>query len=347
MANHKGVLLIYNKNNGHCFLFFNLSSIHCLNHEILLDMNIIAGVDEVGRGPLAGPVVAGAVVLPDDHRIEGLRDSKKLTKKKREGLYPIIMEHALGTGIGKVSVEKIDEMNIREATFLAMERALKNLPMVPNKALIDGEALKTQKIPNVGIIKGDDKVDSIKAASIIAKVTRDKIMSQYGKIFTEYGFEQNSGYGTKIHMDALKKYKSTPIHRRSFSPVKKQMPTIHWLEENHRIPWMCEKLAGLYLMDKNYEVLKMNHGDSKINIHAKSPDNKNIYAKVIPNSIAGGEDNIFKSLQKNDLVNSISTEESQENTNKDSGPHRVDALTIQLVKNNSPIIKHFKGIIEI
>ena len=318
-----------------------------MNHETFLDMNIIAGVDEVGRGPLAGPVVAGAVVLPEDHRIEGLRDSKKLTKKKREALYPIIMEQALGTGIGKVSVEKIDEMNIREATFLAMDRALQNLPMVPNKALIDGEALKTQKILNEGIIKGDDKVDSIKAASIIAKVTRDRIMVQYGKIFPEYGFEQNSGYGTKIHMDALEKYRSTPIHRRSFSPVKRQMPTIHWLKENHRISWMCEKLAGLYLMNKNYEVLKMNHSDGRINIHAKDPDDKNIYAKVIPNSIVNGKDDILKSLQKIDLMDSILSDKSQNSTSKNLGPQRVDALTIQLVKNNSPIIKHFKGIIEI
>ena len=141
--------------------------------------NFVAGVDEVGRGPLAGPVVACAVVLPEKHDIEGLMDSKKLTKKKREKLFPIILAKAVGTGIGIVSVKKIDEINIREATFLAMERALGNLPMVPHSALIDGESLKSQIIPNKGIIKGDDKIDSIKAASIIAKVTRDRIMFQY------------------------------------------------------------------------------------------------------------------------------------------------------------------------
>ena len=221
--------------------------------------NFVAGVDEVGRGPLAGPVVAGAVVLPEKHEIEGLMDSKKLTKKKREILYPIILAKALGTGIGIVSVQKIDEINIREATFLAMERALENLPMVPHSALIDGESLKSQIIPNKGIIKGDDKIDSIKAASIIAKVTRDRIMFHYGKIFPEYGFEQNSGYGTKVHMEALNKYKSTPIHRRTFSPVKKEMPTIKWLNENNRVQWMCEKLAALYLMENNFEIKKINH----------------------------------------------------------------------------------------
>jgi Ribonuclease HII len=126
---------------------------------VLSEVSIVAGVDEVGRGPLAGPVVAGAVVLPKNHDIEGLRDSKKLTKKKRENLYPIISDKALGTGIGIVSVQKIDEINIREATFLAMERALDDLPKIPHSALIDGESLKKEKIPNKGIIKGDDKVD--------------------------------------------------------------------------------------------------------------------------------------------------------------------------------------------
>ena len=169
------------------------------------------------------------------------------------------MAKALGTGIGIVSVQKIDEINIREATFLAMERALKDLPLVPHSALIDGESLKSQIIPNKGIIKGDDKIDSIKAASIIAKVTRDRIMFQYGKIFPEYGFEQNSGYGTKFHMEALNQFKSTPIHRRSFSPVKKEMPTIKWLHDNNRVQWMCEKLAALYLMENNYEIKKINH----------------------------------------------------------------------------------------
>jgi len=310
--------------------------------------NFVAGVDEVGRGPLAGPVVAAAVVLPEKHEIEGLMDSKKLTKKKRETLYPIIQAKALGTGIGMVSVQKIDEINIREATFLAMERALKDLPMVPHSALIDGESLKSQIIPNKGIIKGDDKIDSIKAASIIAKVTRDRIMFQYGKIFPEYGFEQNSGYGTKVHMEALNKYKSTPIHRRTFSPVKKEMPTIKWLQENNRIQWMCEKLAALYLMENNYEIKKINHKNFSgggLNIFAIGPDNQIILVEVIQKSAASDKENVAHIMKKDALFTKITSSELLDDYEIGNIVPRVDTLTVELIKNKSPKIEHFKGII--
>lgn len=311
-------------------------------------MSLIAGVDEVGRGPLAGPVVAGAVILPKDHGIDGLRDSKKLTKKKREDLYPVIISKALGVGIGEASVEKIDEINIREATFLAMDRALKSLPMTPNSALVDGEALRSQEIPNKGVIKGDDKIDSIKAASIIAKVTRDRMMVNYGKIYPEYGFEKHSGYGTKIHMEALRAYKASPIHRRSFAPVKKQMPTIKWLRENDRITWMCEKLAGLYMMEMNYEILKIDHNqktNNGINVFAKRSNKKNIYAKVLENSTDKEENTILESITNMQFQTMKKTAESFQEKEKSDADYRIDLLTVQLVKNNSPIIKHFKGII--
>ena len=310
--------------------------------------NFVAGVDEVGRGPLAGPVVAAAVVLPEKHEIEGLMDSKKLTKKKRETLYPIIQAKALGTGIGMVSVQKIDEINIREATFLAMERALKDLPMVPHSALIDGESLKSQIIPNKGIIKGDDKIDSIKAASIIAKVTRDRIMFHYGKIFPEYGFEQNSGYGTKVHMEALHKYKSTPIHRRTFSPVKKAMPTIKWLYENNRIQWMCEKLAALYLMENNFEIKKVNHknfSNDGLNIFAISPDNQIVLFKVVQKSFVGDRKEVMHIINEDALLTKIYSSELLDDYEIGSIVPRVDTLTVELIKNKSPRIEHFKGII--
>lgn len=310
--------------------------------------NFVAGVDEVGRGPLAGPVVAAAVVLPEKHEIEGLMDSKKLTKKKRETLYPIILAKALGTGIGMVSVQKIDEINIREATFLAMERALKDLPMVPHSALIDGESLKSQIIPNKGIIKGDDKIDSIKAASIIAKVTRDRIMFHYGRIFPEYGFEQNSGYGTKVHMEALHKYKSTPIHRRTFSPVKKAMPTIKWLYENNRIQWMCEKLAALYLMENNFEIKKVNHknfSNDGLNIFAISPDNQIVLFKVFQKSFVGDRTEVMHIINEDALLTKIYSSELLDDYEIGSIVPRVDTLTVELIKNKSPRIEHFKGII--
>ncbi len=309
-------------------------------------MILIAGVDEVGRGPLAGPVVAGAVVLPEEHGIDGLKDSKKLTKKKREALFPIIISKALGIGIGEASVEKIDEINIREATFLAMDRALMNLPMVPDKALVDGEPLRSQNIPNKGVIKGDDKIDSIKAASIIAKVTRDRMMVHYGKIFPEYGFEKNSGYGTKLHMEALRTYRSTPIHRRSFSPVKKAMPTIKWLRENNRVGWMCEKLAGLYLMNRNYNILKIKHDNSRndaISIYAKNPNNKFIYASVKESFLDNGENMVLDFLKSDEGQNlkGIIGNHLDEN----DIDQRFDLITVQLIKNNAPVIKHFKEII--
>ena len=310
--------------------------------------NIIAGVDEVGRGPLAGPVVAGAVVLPEKHEIEGLMDSKKLTKKKRERLYPIILAKALGTGIGIVSVQKIDEINIREATFLAMERALGNLPMVPQSALIDGESLKSQIIPNKGIIKGDDKIDSIKAASIIAKVTRDRIMFHYGKIFPEYGFEQNSGYGTKVHMEALHKYKSTPIHRRTFSPVKKAMPTINWLYKNNRIQWMCEKLAALYLLENNFKIKKVNHknfSNDGLSIFAISPENQIVLFKVVQKSFVGDRMEVMHIINEDALLTKIYSSELLDDYEIGSIVPRVDTLTVELMKNKSPRIEHFKGII--
>ena len=309
-------------------------------------MSLIAGVDEVGRGPLAGPVVAGAVVLPEEHGIEGLRDSKKLTKNKREALFPIIISKALGIGIGEASVEKIDEINIREATFLAMDRALMNLPMVPDKALVDGEALRSQKIPNEGVIKGDDKIDSIKAASIIAKVTRDRMMVHYGKIFPEYGFEKHSGYGTKMHMEALRTYKATPIHRRSFAPIKKQMPTINWLKENNRISWMCEKLAGLYLVGKNYKILKIEHdnsGDNSISIYAEDLNNKTIYAVVKESHSENSENKVLEFIKREEIQNLKGT--IGYHLVEDDIDQRFDLITVQFVKNNSPLIKHFKGII--
>ena len=220
-------------------------------------MELVAGVDEVGRGPLAGPVVACAIILPTDHSIKGLKDSKKLSKKRREELLPIIKDQAISIGLGESDVKTIDKYNIREATFMAMRNALGNLDRKPVRALIDGESIKNISIPNEGVIGGDNLIDSIKAASIVAKVTRDEIMKEYAKIFYEYGFENNSGYGTKIHMEALKKYKATPIHRKSFKPVANALPSMSWIIENNRISWLGQKLAALYLRKLNFKGIEI------------------------------------------------------------------------------------------
>lgn len=178
----------------------------------------VCGIDEVGRGPLAGPVVAGAVILPKNCDILYINDSKKLTEKKREELYDVIMEKAISCGIGYASPERIDEINILQATYEAMREAIGNLSVVPEVLLNDAVTIPgiSQDIKQVPIIKGDAKSISIGAASIIAKVTRDRLMVDYDKVFPQYDFAGNKGYGSATHIEALKKYGPTPIHRRSF-----------------------------------------------------------------------------------------------------------------------------------
>ena len=176
----------------------------------------ICGIDEVGRGPLAGPVVAGAVVLPKDCEILYINDSKKLSEKKREELYDVIMEQAVATGIGMASPASIDEINILTATYEAMREAIHKLSIQPDILLNDAVTIPEVQIRQVPIIKGDAKSISIGAASIIAKVTRDRLMVEYDKIMPEYDFASNKGYGSAAHIAALKKYGPSPIHRASF-----------------------------------------------------------------------------------------------------------------------------------
>lgn len=180
------------------------------------DFTAICGIDEVGRGPLAGPVVAGAVILPKDCDILYLNDSKQLSQKKREELYDEIMEKAVATGIGMASPARIDEINILQATYEAMRMAISKLSVAPDILLNDAVRIPEVEIRQVPIIKGDAKSASIAAASIIAKVTRDRLMEEYDSIFPEYGFASNKGYGSAAHIAALKEFGPTPIHRRSF-----------------------------------------------------------------------------------------------------------------------------------
>ena len=178
--------------------------------------DLICGIDEAGRGPLAGPVVAGAVILPKELKIMYLNDSKQLTEKKREELYDVIMDQALAVGVGIVSPERIDEINILQATYEAMRKAVQSLKIQPQILLNDAVIIPKIDLPQVKIIKGDAKSLSIAAASVIAKVTRDRMMKEYHQLFPEYGFDQHKGYGSKSHIEAIKKYGPCPIHRRSF-----------------------------------------------------------------------------------------------------------------------------------
>lgn len=176
----------------------------------------ICGIDEVGRGPLAGPVVAGAVILPKDCDILYINDSKKLSEKKREEFYDVIMEKAVAVGLGYSTPERIDEINILQATYEAMRQAIGKLSVKPDLLLNDAVTIPKVDIRQVPIIKGDAKSISIGAASIVAKVTRDRLMVQYAEVYPEYGFASNKGYGAQIHIDALKKYGPCPIHRKTF-----------------------------------------------------------------------------------------------------------------------------------
>ena len=176
----------------------------------------VCGIDEVGRGPLAGPVVACACILPKDCNILYINASKKLSKKKREELYDIIMKEAVAVGIGYNSPERIDEINILQATFEAMREAISKLSVTPDILLNDAVTIPGVDIKQVPIIKGDAKSISIGAASIVAKVTRDRLMEDYDKLFPEYGFASNMGYGTAVHIKAIKEIGPCPIHRRSF-----------------------------------------------------------------------------------------------------------------------------------
>lgn len=307
-------------------------------------LEIIAGVDEAGRGPLAGPVVAAAVILQEDHGIEGLADSKKLTSRRRESLFSNIMDKALSVGIGVVDAEDIDKLNILKATQKAMRMALGRLRPTPTKALIDGYALPDQVIPNEGIINGDNKVESIMAASIIAKVSRDRIMEVYDIIFPEYHFKKHKGYGTAAHMEVLKNLKATPIHRKSFNPVKENFPTLNWLRKEKCIGKLGEQLAAMNYMDKGYVIKCMNQTCShygEIDLIAEK-DGELVFVEV-------------KTVSKNQL-GALELKVDRQKLIKlerailyylggqsEEWDIRLDVMTVVLGKGK-PILKQFKGV---
>ena len=190
---------------------------YSFEHEAYLKgYTAVCGIDEAGRGPLAGPVYAAAVWLPEGLVIDGLNDSKKLSEKKREALFDVIKENAVAYGIGFADEKEIDEINILQATYLAMRRAYDNMQKACDYVLIDGNRMPPMPVPGETIVKGDAKSPSIAAASILAKVSRDRVMLEYAKQYPEYHFEKHKGYGTKLHYEALREYGPCEIHRPSF-----------------------------------------------------------------------------------------------------------------------------------
>ena len=239
--------------------------------------DLVAGIDEVGRGPLAGPVVAAAVILPKECKIEGVNDSKKLSAKKREELYDIILEKAVSYGIGVVSNERIDEINILQATYEAMREALSQLQPKADYILADAVTIPMVSIPQRGIIKGDAKSMSIGAASIVAKVYRDRMMEAYEEVYPGYGFASNKGYGAAEHIEGIKKQGITPIHRRTF--LKNFLPQEgdNTTDKGHRGEALAAKQMekmGYEIMERNFHALK-----AEIDIIAKK-DNVIVFTEV-------------------------------------------------------------------
>ncbi|UTY59221.1 ribonuclease HII [Massilia sp. erpn] len=187
---------------------------------------IICGVDEAGRGPLAGPVFAAAVILHPGRPIDGLRDSKKLTEAKRDALAPLIMQNAVAWAIAEASEEEIDKINILQASMLAMRRAVEALSTVPTLALIDGNRCPVMKIQSIAIVDGDNKVEAISAASILAKTARDAALVKLHLQYPQYGFDQHKGYPTALHLERLQLHGVSPVHRRSYAPVRKVLEAL-------------------------------------------------------------------------------------------------------------------------
>ena len=307
-------------------------------------MELIAGVDEAGRGALAGPVVSSAVILPEEYNLPGLNDSKLLSPKKRHKLFYKIKNQAIAVGIGMADEKEIDKTNILHATFTSMQRALGQCNQQPDKALIDGKPLPNQIIPNEGIINGDAFVPSIQSASIIAKVTRDKIIIELGKIFPEYGFLYHKGYGTKKHLEALNEWKACPIHRKTFAPVKRNLPSINWYTERRKIGWFGKKLAALHLWKRNHEIIILNKNCppyGELDIISKTK-NTLIFSEVktaVCNSLTVPENQIGREKLSR-LVKAVHSFLQKNPTKMDI---RLDAVLVKLYKGNHDI-NRIKGL---
>ena len=224
----------------------------------------IAGIDEAGRGPLAGPVVATAVIFPQNIDLPEVTDSKKISEKKRERLFKDIYKNAISIGIGIVHEDEIDKKNILQATYVAMRQAIGALSIRPDIVLVDGNKADIKHYTQHSIINGDQKSISIAAASIIAKVTRDRMMQQYDRLFPEFDFAKHKGYGTKKHMDMIVNKKASPIHRKSFNPISKHLPTFSYLKRNHLIGTLGRQLIGCYLIRHGHNILEVDCNISQV-----------------------------------------------------------------------------------
>ena len=291
----------------------------------------IVGIDEAGRGPLAGPVVAVALNWGDADIIDGVKDSKKISEKKRLILFDQIVEKALDIGIGIVHEEKIDEINILQATYLAMRKAVGGLHYKPDLLLVDGNRADIHHIEQKNIIKGDSLSYTIACASIIAKVTRDSMMVEYSKIFPDYRFEKHKGYGTKFHLDMIKDKFACPIHRKSFKPISNYLPQLKHFKENNQIRLLGIQMVASYMVKNHFKILLIN---DKYDIVAFKNDmltlscvNTLVGTKTINSKIPVNGVN-FDSVIRKSLVE----------IGIDSFKHlRIDSVYIKLLKNGPKI----------
>ena len=224
----------------------------------------IAGIDEAGRGPLAGPVVSASVIMPENINLPEVNDSKKLSEKKRERLFGEIFISAIAIGIGIVHESEIDEDNILQATYKSMRKSLGNLSINPEVILVDGNKADIKHYRQENIVNGDQKSLSIAAASIIAKVTRDRIMKQYDLVFPNYAFGKHKGYGTKQYIEAIKFNKAVPIHRKTFNPVPKYLPTIAFYKKNKLVDTLGVQLVACKMIRLNSTILEINYNLSDL-----------------------------------------------------------------------------------
>ena len=294
----------------------------------------IVGIDEAGRGPLAGPVVAVAVNWNKNTIIEGVTDSKKISEKKRLILFEKIKEEALDIGIGIVYEDKIDELNILQATYLAMRMAIGNLKIQPDLLLIDGNKADIHHIKQKNIIKGDSLSYSIACASIIAKVTRDLIMYDYDKVFPCYGFKNHKGYGTKFHIEAIKTNLACPIHRKTFKPISMYLPAIKDYKDN--LDLLGKQLAASFMIKHNYKIINFNDKYDLICIKNKIFIIADIQILLNHKSINGKSQSNKLNFDMN-MKNFLSTLEI------DLNQIRLDKIIVNLIKP-FPQINLIKGV---
>jgi len=298
-------------------------------------IDLVAGIDEAGRGPLAGPVVAACVILNKNNTIEGINDSKKISSKKREKLYYEIFEQAIAVGIGIVHERKIDEINILEATYLAMKKSIGMLSVQPEQILIDGPRSNIKHYKTEHIVNGDSLSQTIGAASIIAKVYRDKIMLEYDKIFPIYNFKNNKGYGTKAHIQSINKFKASPIHRKSFKIVGMNMPNYHFILKNYGFNLLAKQLVATNYIKNNYIILDqdiiINNSSDYIDLYLKKNENY-LFVKIVISY-----NNESSKINKSKFYKLFIEKYVQEKDIKTKNDFVV--ISVKFKKQNKPIIK--------